>query len=90
MAFNRIAADPRQMDGVPCVRGLRIPVATIVTLVADGHSTREILTLYSDLEEEDVREALHFAAAVHSERTGNSFGPNGLAIGSSRQTSSSK
>jgi uncharacterized protein (DUF433 family) len=50
------------MDGVPCVRGLRIPVATIVTLVAEGQSTQEILALYPDLEEDDVREALRFAA----------------------------
>ena len=61
MAFTRITTNPQQMGGVPCIRGLRIPIATIVTLVADGNLA-EILTLYPDLEEEDVREALQFAA----------------------------
>lgn len=62
MAFTRITTNARQMQGIPCVRGLRIPVATIVTLVAEGQSTPEILALYPDLEEDDVREALLFAA----------------------------
>lgn len=62
MAFTRITTNARQMQGIPCVRGLRIPVATIVTLVAEGQSTPEILALYPDLEKDDVREALRFAA----------------------------
>ena len=62
MAFTRITTNARQMQGIPCVRGLRIPVATIVTLVAEGQSPPEILALYPDLEEDDVHEALHFAA----------------------------
>ena len=69
MAFKRITTDPRQMGGVPCLRGLRIPVATIVSLVADGQSVQEILTLYPDLDAEDIREALRFAAEAVRERT---------------------
>jgi uncharacterized protein (DUF433 family) len=62
MAFKRITTNPRQLGGVPCVRGLRIPVATVVALVAEGETTDAILTLYPDLEADGVREALLFAA----------------------------
>ena len=68
MKFERITVDPEQMGGVPCLRGLRIPVATIVGMVAEGMSEAEILDAYSDLESEDVREALRFAAEAVSER----------------------
>ena len=68
MEFKRITTNPRQMGGVPCLRGLRIPVATIVALVAEGQSTHEILTLYPDLDADDVREALLFAAEAVRER----------------------
>lgn len=69
MAYTRITTDPGQMGGVPCLRGLRIPVATIVSLVADGETTESILALYPDLEAEDVREALLFAAEAVREST---------------------
>ena len=68
MAFTRITTNPRQMGGVPCLRGLRIPVATIVALVAEGQTTQDILALYPDLEAEDIREALLFAAEAVRER----------------------
>lgn len=68
MAFTRITVDPRQMGGVPCVRGLRIPVATIVGMVAEGMALAEILAAYPDLEAEDIREALRFAAEAVRER----------------------
>lgn len=61
MDFKRITTNARQMGGVPCLRGLRIPVATIVALVAEGQTTQDILALYPDLEANDVREALLFA-----------------------------
>lgn len=67
--FPRITIDPRQMGGVPCIRGLRIPVATVVGMVADGMSEAEILDAYPDLEAEDVREALRYAAEAVRERT---------------------
>ena len=50
------------MDGVPCIRGLRIPVATVVDMFADGMTAAEILNAYPDLEAEDIHEALQFAA----------------------------
>ena len=68
MEFQRITVDPRQMGGVPCLRRLRIPVATVVGMVADGMSEDDILQAYPDLEREDIREALRYAAAALQER----------------------
>src|SRR5262245_27853939 len=68
MEFKRITTNPRQMGGVPCLRGLRIPVATVVALVAEGQTTEGILALYPDLEADDVRETLFFAAEAVRER----------------------
>jgi uncharacterized protein (DUF433 family) len=62
MQLTRITVNPNQMGGVPCVRGLRIPVATVVSMIADGMSHDEILRAYPDLEAEDIREALALAA----------------------------
>jgi uncharacterized protein (DUF433 family) len=62
MPFPRITVRPDQMGGVPCIRGLRIPVAGVVGMVADGMGEGEILTAYPDLEVEDIREALRYAA----------------------------
>ena len=56
------------MGGVPCIRELRIPVATVVGMVADGMSTDEVLAAYPDLEAEDIREALQYAAEAVRER----------------------
>jgi len=66
--FERITVDPRQMGGVPCVRHLRIPVATVVRLIAGGMNEREILSEYPDLELEDIRECLRYAAASVADR----------------------
>jgi uncharacterized protein (DUF433 family) len=52
------------MDGMPCIRGLRIPVATIMAMLADGMTDAEILANYPDLERDDIREALRYAAAA--------------------------
>ena len=68
MDYTRITVDPRQMGGVPCIRSLRIPVATVVGMVADGMSESEILDAYPDLEREDIREALRFASEAVRER----------------------
>lgn len=62
MEFSRITVRPEQMGGVPCVRGLRIPIATVVGMVADAIPEDEILALYPDLEREDIHEALRYAA----------------------------
>lgn len=55
MNFTRITVNPEQMGGVPCIRGLRIPVATVVSMVADGMDQAAILEAYPDLEAEDIR-----------------------------------
>lgn len=68
MTFERITVRPDQMGGVPCIRGLRIPVATVVGMVADGMRQEEILAAYPDLEAEDVQEALRYAAEAVRER----------------------
>jgi len=67
-AFPRITVDPNQMGGLPCIRGLRIPVATVVGMVSEGVAEAEILHAYPDLEVEDVREALRYAAEAVRER----------------------
>lgn len=66
--FTRITVDPSQMGGLPCIRGLRIPVATVVGMVGDGMAEAEILNAYPDLDVEDVREALRYAAEAVRER----------------------
>ena len=58
MKFTRITVNPNQMGGVPCIRGLRIPVATVVGMIAEGMTEEEILRAFPDLEREDLREAL--------------------------------
>jgi uncharacterized protein (DUF433 family) len=68
MKFKRITVNPKQMDGLPCIRGLRIPVATVVGMMADGMADTEILKAFPDLEQEDIREALRFAAEAVRER----------------------
>lgn len=68
MKFTRVTVNSNQMGGVPCIRGLRIPVATVVGMVADGLSEAEILEAYPDLTADDTHEALRFAAEVARER----------------------
>lgn len=68
MRFKRITVDVNQMGGVPCIRNLRIPVATIIGMLAEGMTEEEILKHYPDLEPEDIKEALKFAAEVLQER----------------------
>jgi uncharacterized protein (DUF433 family) len=68
MTFTRITVRADQMDGVPCIRGLRIPVATVVGMIADGMTTSEIIEAYPDLEIADVQEALRYAAEAVRER----------------------
>lgn len=68
MRFERVTVNPNQMGGVPCIRGLRIPVATVVGMIADGMTEEQILKAYPDLEREDIQEALRYAAEVVRER----------------------
>jgi uncharacterized protein (DUF433 family) len=68
VTFTRITAEPGKMGGQPCLRGLRVPVATVVAMVADGMSSDDIVAELPDLEVEDVAEALRYAAEVLRER----------------------
>ena len=65
--FKRITFNPRVMGGRACIRGMRLTVSLIVNLVANGMTTGEILAEYPDLEAEDIREALQYAASLASE-----------------------
>jgi len=62
LIFDRITVRADQMGGIPCIRGLRVPVATIVGMVADGMASGEILAAYPDLEPANVEQALRYAA----------------------------
>ena len=64
----RITVDAAQMGGIPCIRGMRVPVATVVGMVADGMSVEEILGALPDLEAEDISQALRYAAEAVQER----------------------
>lgn len=68
MTFTRITVRADQMAGVPCIRGLRIPVATVVGMIAEGMSAAEVVKAYPDLEVADVQEALRYAAEAVRER----------------------
>jgi uncharacterized protein (DUF433 family) len=60
--LDRITVDPEVMGGKPCIRGMRVTVGMLVGLVASGKRTEEILELYPYLEEEDIPQALAYAA----------------------------
>ena len=64
MEFTRITINPEQMNGVPCIRGLRIPVATVVRMTAEGTNVQQIIQALPDLEPEDIRESLEYAAIL--------------------------
>jgi uncharacterized protein (DUF433 family) len=66
--LDRVTIEPDKMAGQPCIRGLRIPVATVVAMVADGMTVPEILADVPELEAEDVAPALRYAAAAVRER----------------------
>lgn len=72
MRFTRITVRPGQMSGLPCIRGLWIPVATVVDMLADGMSQSEIVAAHPDLEAEDVREAVRYAAEAARSRNSRS------------------
>lgn len=68
MAFERITVEAEKMGGQPCIRGLRIPVATVVAMVADGMTPEQVVAELPDLEPDDVSEALRYAAEALRER----------------------
>ena len=65
---SRITVNPHQMGGVPCIRGLRIPVATVVNMIANGMTPDEIVAELPPLELEDIAAALRLAADTVSDR----------------------
>lgn len=66
--MNRLTVNHHQMGGLPCIRGLRIPVATVVNMIADGMTPDEVVAELPPLELEDVAAALRFAADTVSDR----------------------
>jgi len=68
MSFERITIDPNEMGGLPCIRGLRIPVSTVIGQLAARRTPTQILADFPDLEDEDIYAALEFAAAAVHER----------------------
>lgn len=68
VTFERITIDPDVMGGTPCIRGFRIPVATVVAMFADGMTADEIIADLPDLTPEDITEALRYAAEAVRER----------------------
>jgi uncharacterized protein (DUF433 family) len=68
MEYGRITIDPAKMRGVPCIRGLRIPVATVLGQLAAGRTPEEILADFPDLEADDITASLEYAAAAVQER----------------------
>jgi len=65
--FNRITFDPNLMGGRACIRGLRVTVALVLNLVANGMTAKQIVKEYPYLEEEDIRQALQYAAWLADE-----------------------
>ncbi len=63
MKFTHITINHNQLDGVPCIRNLRIPVATVVQMTAEGMTAEKIIEALPDLNKDDIREALEYAAA---------------------------
>ncbi len=65
--FDRITFDPKIMGGRACIRGMRIPVSVILGQIAHGAKTEEVLADYPDLEPEDIKQALEYAAWLAQE-----------------------
>ncbi len=67
--LDRITVNPKVFQGQPCIRNMRIPVSLIVKLISVGKTTDEIISDYPELEKEDIKQALEFAAWLTSEKT---------------------
>lgn len=67
--LDRITVNPKVFQGQPCIRNMRIPVSLVVKLISAGKTTDEIIADYPELEKEDIKQALEFAAWVTSEKT---------------------
>ena len=69
--FDRITFNPDILGGRACVRGMRIPVSIVLTYLADGATEDDVLRDYPDLEREDIRQVLTYAAWLASEEVGS-------------------
>ena len=67
-AFDRITVDPNIMNGQPCIRGMRLTVKRVVSLVAQRLDRESLRQDYPELEDEDIRQALDYAAAMIEDR----------------------
>ena len=74
LVLNRITFDPNIMGGQACVRGMRIPVSLVLNLVANGMTFNRITDEYPDLQEDDIKECLQYAALLAREETHNFAG----------------
>ncbi len=66
--FNRITLDPKKCFGKPCIRGLRMPIASILSYLSSGMTVNEILKEWPELENEDIYQALGYAAWAMEEK----------------------
>ncbi len=69
--FDRVTFDPKIMGGRACIRGMRVPVSTIVNQIAHGATFDDVLTGYPDLEREDIQQAIEYAAWLAEDRVEN-------------------
>ncbi len=67
--LDRITVDPNVFQGQPCIRGMRMPVSLIIKLVSTGKAVEDIISNYPELEKEDIKQSLEFAAWMASEKT---------------------
>ena len=67
--FDRVTFNPKIMAGRACLRGMRITVAHVVNMVANGMTAKDILEEYPDLQPEDIQQALHYAAFMTRDET---------------------
>jgi uncharacterized protein (DUF433 family) len=67
--LDRIEVDPAVCQGQPTIRGMRITVGVVLRMLGGGASIDEVLDAYPELEEEDVRQAMHYAAWKASEQS---------------------
>jgi uncharacterized protein (DUF433 family) len=69
MVFDRIICDPARLSGQPCIRNLRLTVRRVVEAVALYPNREELRREYPELEDEDIRQALEYAAANLDDKT---------------------
>ena len=69
MPFDRITCDPNRLNGQPCIRNLRLTVRRVVEAVAAYPDRRELRREYPDLDDDDIRQALEYAAAMFDDKS---------------------